>query len=47
VEQGDLPAAISRYRLQNMCNMDLTLVPYKFIEGHTENIKGKKTLWIQ
>jgi len=47
MEQGDLPAAIGRYRLQNICNMDQTPVPYEFIEGHTYNIKGEKTIWMQ
>ena len=45
--QGDLLAAIGRYRLQNICNMNQTPVPYEFIEGHTYNIKGEKTIWMQ
>lgn len=45
--QGDLPVAIRRYHLQNICNMDQTPVPYEFIVKHTYNSKGEKTIWMQ
>jgi len=38
---------VGRYRLQNVCNMDQTPVPYEFIGGHTYDIKGEKTIWMQ
>ena len=38
---------VGRYRLQNVCNIDQTPVPYEFIGGHTNDIKGEKTIWMQ
>jgi len=38
---------IGRYRLQNICNMDQTPVPYEYLEGRTYNLIGEKTVWLQ
>lgn len=38
---------VSRYRLRNVCNINLIRVPYEFIERHTYNIKNEKTIWME
>ena len=44
---GDLAAEIGRYRLQNICNMDQTPLPFEYLEGQTYNPVGEKRIWIQ
>lgn len=44
---GDIPAAVGRYRLQNICNMDQTPLPFEYLEGQTYNTTGEKNIWIQ
>jgi len=47
-ESDQLTASqISRYRLQNICNMDQTPIPFEYLEGQTYNQIGDKTIWIQ
>ena len=36
-----------RYRLQNICNMDQTPVPFEYLVGKTYNLVGEKTVWLQ
>lgn len=44
---GDSPATIGRYRLQNICNMDQTPLPFEYLEGQTYSPIGAKTIWVQ
>jgi len=45
--EGDLPGMVGRYRLQNICNMDQTPLPFKYLEGQTYSTIGEKTIWAQ
>ena len=38
---------VGRYRLQNICSMDQTPVPFEFLEGQTYNQIGDRTIWVQ
>jgi hypothetical protein len=40
-------AAVGRYRLNNICNMDQTPVPFEYLDGSSYNITGEKTIWVQ
>jgi len=42
-----LVPAVGRYRLQNICNMDQTPVPYEYLDGQTYNLVGEKSVWLQ
>ena len=44
---GDIPKAVGRYRLQNICNMDQTPLPFEYLEGQTYSTIGEKTIWVQ
>jgi hypothetical protein len=44
---GDVPAVIGRYRLQNICNMDQTPIPFEYLDGRTYNKTGERTVWLQ
>jgi len=48
IQEGELTFPYdSRYRLQNICNMDQTPVPFEYLEGKTYNQIGEKTVWLQ
>ncbi|RPA95487.1 hypothetical protein L873DRAFT_1792241 [Choiromyces venosus 120613-1] len=40
-------AAIDRYRLSNIVNMDQTPLPFEYLEGQTYNNIGEQTIWVQ
>jgi len=44
---GDIPGIVGRYRLQNICNMDQTPLPFEYLEGQTYSPIGEKTIWAQ
>jgi hypothetical protein len=44
---GDHPADVGRYRLQNICNMDQTPLPFEYLDGKTYNQAGDSTIWVQ
>jgi len=45
--EGDIPGMVGRYRLQNICNMDQTPLPFKYLEEQTYSTIGEKTIWAQ
>jgi len=48
IREGELTFPyVGRYRLQNICNMDQTPVPFEYLEGKTYNQIGEKTVWLQ
>jgi len=44
---GDKPAAIGRYGLSNIINMDQTPLPFEYLEGQTYNNNGERMIWVQ
>jgi len=48
IREGELTFPyVGRYRLQNICNMDQTPVPFEYLEGKTYNQIDEKTVWLQ
>jgi len=44
---ADSPGEVGRYKLSNICNMDQTPLPFKYLSGRTYNQQGEKTIWVQ
>ena len=42
-----LVPAVGHYRLQNICNLDQTPVPYEYLGGQTYNLIGEMSVWLQ
>ena len=45
--ERDEEAEVGHYRLSNICNMDQTLLPFKYVSGHMHHQQGDKTIWVQ
>ena len=47
LQEGKIQQDVGWYRLGHIYNMYQTLLPFEFLKGHTNEFKGKKTVWIQ